>query len=373
MIQQITIRNFKSLGDVTVDLEPTTVFIGRSGVGKSNFLRAIRFLRNYLIRGERAVAEEGGWHRIYPFGSPKPLSIGIKFRLPGFEDSMEYLLAWEPTGQNSTSSLRIESLIFGSEKVIYQSPAPSHFGQQPLAAKLGIMPTRTEAVLAFAALTGGIGWHDFPASVFTDSHKQVSEAKGLDDAATNYLIVMKNLTEDLRDQRPRRQIISRLKQINPSVASVELDSLLNPQRAVVGHRVASATIPLDLSQESDGFRRYLAHLLAIYQTPPKQLLMFEEPENGIAPGALKNLAEEFSDSPQHMRGQVLISTQSPELLDGFDPQQIRVVDLDQATQFTKIGRLDSEQIEAVRDQLLTPGELLTVDQARLMPEKASAS
>lgn len=41
MIEQITVRNFKSIRSVTVNLEPVTVLIGRSGTGKSNFLGAI--------------------------------------------------------------------------------------------------------------------------------------------------------------------------------------------------------------------------------------------------------------------------------------------------------------------------------------------
>lgn len=48
MIKSIHIQNFKSLRDVTVNLGPLTVLIGRSGTGKSNFVQAIRFLRDYL-------------------------------------------------------------------------------------------------------------------------------------------------------------------------------------------------------------------------------------------------------------------------------------------------------------------------------------
>src|SRR5688572_29694069 len=48
MIKQIRIQNFRSLVDVTVDLDPLTVLIGRSGTGKSNFVHAIRFLRDSL-------------------------------------------------------------------------------------------------------------------------------------------------------------------------------------------------------------------------------------------------------------------------------------------------------------------------------------
>ena len=53
MIHQIRIQNFKSLRDVTVDLSPVTVFVGKSGTGKTNFASAIRFLRDYLAAGRR--------------------------------------------------------------------------------------------------------------------------------------------------------------------------------------------------------------------------------------------------------------------------------------------------------------------------------
>ena len=48
MIKRIRICNFKSLGDVTVDLEPITALIGCSGTGKTNFVEALRFLRDFL-------------------------------------------------------------------------------------------------------------------------------------------------------------------------------------------------------------------------------------------------------------------------------------------------------------------------------------
>jgi predicted ATPase len=48
MISRIRIQNFRSLIDVEVNLEPLTVLIGRSGTGKSNFVGAIRALRDVL-------------------------------------------------------------------------------------------------------------------------------------------------------------------------------------------------------------------------------------------------------------------------------------------------------------------------------------
>ena len=242
---------------------------------------------------------------------------------------------------------------------------------------LDLFPSIPETVLAFTAWTSGVGWHDFPGSVFYRNPPSRGSGEsgrggtktgqrrgdGLADRATNHLAVIQDMTRDLRNQRARRQVLSRLRQINPSVTSIELDSVVNPQAVVVGHLVGESRMTLDLAQESDGFRRYYAHLLALYQTPPKQVLMFEEPENGIYPGALRNLAEEFRAAPEDERGQVLLTTQSPDLLDGFDPEHLRVVELGE-DQTTRIGPLDPDQLSAVRDHLLEPGELLTVDTAR---------
>jgi recombinational DNA repair ATPase RecF len=63
MIKRIRIQNFRSLVDVTVDLDSLTVLIGRSGTGKSNFVDAIRFLRNSLDARLMNVNALGGPHR----------------------------------------------------------------------------------------------------------------------------------------------------------------------------------------------------------------------------------------------------------------------------------------------------------------------
>lgn len=361
-----------------MDLSPVTVLIGRSGVGKSNFLRAIRFLRYFLLQADAAVQHEGGWPRIWPFGVPAPLSFSVRFTIPGYSESFKYEVSWQPHPQDKTNAfLNAERLSLG-EAVVFDWNGKSWVKWPGEGAAPGIQrrvylnsfPTLSEAVLAFTAWTSGIGWHDFPANVFSQgasvgghSGALGNNRNGLNDTASNYLEVIRDITQDLRDQHARRQILARVKQINPTVDSLELDSILQPTRVVVAHKVGNQRIGLDLSQESDGFRRYYAHLLALYQTPPKQVLMFEEPENGVYPGALRNLAEEFNAASSAARGQVLLTTQSPDLLDGFAPEQLRVVELDEK-QLTRIAPLDPGQADALRAQLLEPGELLTVDSAR---------
>ena len=145
--------------------------------------------------------------------------------------------------------------------------------------------------------------------------------------------------------------------------SVELDHLQSPKNAIVGHQFLDRTLGLKLAQESEGFRCFFAYLLALYQRPPKLLLLFEHPLDGIHPGALSLLADEFNVAPDEGRGQVLLTTHSPGLLDNFDADSIHVVQRDGFE--TKIGPLAAEQRESLIEELLQPGELLTVDLARL--------
>ena len=127
---------------------------------------------------------------------------------------------------------------------------------------------------------------------------------------------------------------------------------------MVTHKFGDHAVPFDIGKESEGFRRFFAHLLAVYQTPPKQTLVFEEPERGIHPGALESLAEILKSCPEEGRGQVILTTHSPQLLDHFEPKSIRAVIMEDGV--TKIDRIEEGQLNAMKEKLLFPGELLTV-------------
>jgi predicted ATPase len=179
---------------------------------------------------------------------------------------------------------------------------------------------------------------------------------------------MRGITQDFHRPNIRRNLLASLHAVNSSIESVELDSLTSPQRAIIGHKASDRVFSLSLDQESDGLRRFYAHLLALYQTPSKLTLVFEEPENAIFPGALSLLADEFKAAPRENRGQVILTTHSPILLDSFDVDNVRAVDMRDGR--TRVGRVATEQSQAIKDHLLTTGELLTVDRARLDEAKA---
>jgi predicted ATPase len=376
MIHRLRVQNFKSIIDVTVDLSPVTVLVGRSGTGKSNFIQSLRLLRDFLSSHVPPHQLHQQWAQLRPaITSDGPTAFEVEFSIAGIEEKFKYQLS---LGQQIGQFPAEERLALGNRCLFHQVSEGQH--QHPLRwvvepatlpalpagpVALGRIPSISEVVIAFTALTSGIGCYVFSDDVLRPGNQQ-NPTMGLDDTGTNFLGVLKEIVSNLQDLKVRKSIVGALQRINPTVSSAELDNIQKPQRVVVGHKFDGKTLSLDLSHESDGFRRFYAHLLALYQRPAKQTLTFEHPEDGIHPGALALLAEEFKAAPQQGRGQVILTTHSPKLLDHFEAEQIRVVELDDYR--TRIGPVSDEQKEAIHDHLLDPGELLTVDPARMQLE-----
>lgn len=393
MIKRLKICDFKSIRELDLALDPVTVLVGRSGTGKSNTVQALRFLRNFLLGGmENAANYEWGWERIVPVGEkvPKP-SIEVTFSLPGEDKDYTYAVSFGCPGQQKFPGqilLRAERLALGTSVVFSRlrrdtnqwewekSPEVAALPHQADGPMLGSFPSLQKVVFAYAGLSSSIGYYHFPASTLGENIGAEQRAQylqhipGLSDNAHNYREIIRGITQDFHRPNVRKSLLASLQAINPNIASIELDSLNNPQRAVVGHTAAGRIFELSLQQESDGFRRFYAHLLALYQSPPKLTLIFEEPENAIYPGALSLLADEFKAAPNENRGQVIITTHNPTLLDSFDVDNVRVVEMRDGK--TLVGPVSKEQTAAVKDHLLTTGELLKIDQPRIDESQLAA-
>jgi predicted ATPase len=391
MIKHIRIQNFRSLVDVSVDLDPLTVLIGRSGTGKSNFVHAIRFLRdlltarspNYGQEWHRLVppdrGDQTGWGRLLHIDRPNdPLRYDLEFANKDL--AFRYSLAFHPKKGHFDESLRVGDrfLFHHNQGKWVVAPAVvtlgdgdiSHLLTSPNQVMLGAIPGLQESTFAYFALRTGIGCYDFPTDVLTGPTSGFEDLDpdmrlpnpGFTDRGENYLIVANRILSDLGNAQKWKRITKSLRAVNRAVTALTL-AVPTPDRLDVGHQLNGRVLAFDVRQESEGFRRYLAHMLAFYQDPPKQTLIFEHPESGLHPGALQSLAEELKDCPEEGRGQVILTTHSPQLLDYFPVEAIRVVDIEH--QKTRIDKLAPEQLKSVKERLLFPGELLTVDPARL--------
>jgi hypothetical protein len=128
---------------------------------------------------------------------------------------------------------------------------------------------------------------------------------------------------------------------------------------------------LTAANMSDGTLRALAALLAINPIPnhplasgwnPVRLVGVEEPESGLHPaaaGALMSALREAAESRQ-----IVVTTQSDDLLDRYDPETDRLLVAEMRDGATDIGPPHPASREAIQEHLATPGELLRMDQFR---------
>lgn len=373
MIKHVRIRNFKSLGDVSVTFDPVTVLIGRSGSGKTNFVNALRFVRDCLLnryQNHMRGAEDRG--RIASATSPKAdIVFEIMFNVPSVEEDYQYLVTFKkgtPPGAMHFMPYE-EKLLLGTRELFHKlankwvhQPSVSTVPEpSPYSLMLSAITGIQEIAVAYLVLSSGIGCYDFSGDVLLRSKqgqrpRQQTEESGLSDSGDNFLVAFESIVKDLRHFSHWKEINTALQQLIPTLKSVQIN-MPEQSKIDVSHQVNSHVLPLELDQESEGFRRFFAHLIALYQSPPKQTLIFEEPEKGVHPGGLSVLADQFKACPDDGRGQVILTTHGPQLLDCFEPETIRVVEI--KNYVTRISPVAPDQIESIRERLLSPGELLT--------------
>lgn len=116
--------------------------------------------------------------------------------------------------------------------------------------------------------------------------------------------------------------------------------------------------PFLASQLSDGTLRFICLATALLQPSPPATMLFDEPELGLHPYALTLLANLFEQSAKqhgsYVARQVIVSTQSAQLLNEFAPEDVIVVERTQGE--SVFQRLNSTQLSGWLEEY-TLGEL----------------
>jgi predicted ATPase len=122
---------------------------------------------------------------------------------------------------------------------------------------------------------------------------------------------------------------------------------------------------------SDGTIRAAGVLAALFQLPASDgqipLIGIEEPEIALHPAAAGVLFDALTEASEQV--QVIVTTQSPDLLDreDLDVSAVRAVSMDDG--LTRIGEVDEASRQIVRDKLYTLGELMRGNQ--ITPDDSS--
>lgn len=94
----VSVRGFRRLASVDLELRPLTVLIGANGVGKSSLLDALSILAGSAQGNlNAALSEMSGLAALMTYDGPNELGFGISMTVPGYEP-LDYSLSLRPQG-----------------------------------------------------------------------------------------------------------------------------------------------------------------------------------------------------------------------------------------------------------------------------------
>jgi predicted ATPase len=358
-LDTITIKGFKSIALVeNLKLGEINVLIGPNGSGKSNFIEVFSFL--HAIREghlQEYVTKAGGADKILHFGSKvtRKIEIRISFK----EGVNQYYIELEPTAGD-----RLQP---GSEMVCFwdkqQYPKPYASGLAPRGAEAGISDPESRRISRY--VRGHLGsWRLYH---FQDTSSSSPMKKTADVNDNRYLRPDgSNLAAFLFYLRQKHDTsYSLIRRTVQLVAPFFDDFLLEPQRLnpdkiLLEWRHKDSEAYFDASSLSDGTLRFIALTTLLLQPDDYRpsIILIDEPELGLHPYAITMLASLMKQAS--LKTQVIVSTQSPLLLDHFRPEDALVADrVEGGTQLTRLesSRLTSWLQDYSLGQLWEKNEL----------------
>lgn len=367
-ITRLQIEGFKSFRKLDVELNPgVNVLIGANGSGKSNlvdFFRMLGAMGRHTF--QRFVSENGGADRLCHLGTKETTSIKCAVGFREQQDRARY--AFELVVTND------DRLLFGSEEfgndTSHQGFEKVHTpggGAEPSYNQTWQMPGGPEPPQSQAILRWIVA---------------MIEAYRLDDIGPTSPIRKPQATSDrlwLRSDfsnlspmigfhsvsgaPEHARLVELTKRVCPSFDGFRFVSIEDGARLRFEWEHKTRDFPMHNSQLSGGTLRFIAMAWALihpgyrslqdmefgeqgivvkhFATARPDIIVLDEPELGLHPHALELLASLIKSVATER--QVIIATQSVDLLNQFSPEEVIVMDSDGAQ--STAHRLDPKALE----------------------------
>jgi len=357
-LKTVTIRGFKSI-EVLEDFKPRklNVLIGANGAGKSNFVDFFRMLRALADEAfQKFVNNQGGGDGLFFLGPQftREISAHLEFGdnvyefslIPtagsGIQISEERV---QYTGGHGYGSLRSISTgtMESSLKKRHDEPANSPWGTGR-----GVPGHVYDAVSNWTVYH----FHDTSKLAPMRREQPLRDYEHLRHDASNIAAYLYHLSVSSKNSYDLIRDTVRL------IAPFFDDFLLRPEKRGdsdlirLEWRQKGSDFPFQPYHLSDGSIRFVCLATALMQPSPPAAIVIDEPELGLHPYAISILADLIRSASE--RTQVIISTQSPTLLDYFEPQDVVIVNRVQGRSIFE--RLDNKALQQWLEEY-TVGEL----------------
>lgn len=376
MFTQVTLKNFRTHKNTTVDLHPVTLLIGNNNSGKTNLLSGIQHFCKLVRRGK-----PGHVHRkvdavrdLYPFRyrlaeDHEPIGLDIKWKNENHQIS--YTIEIYKNRKFVQQAGCRERIVIISNDEKKPNQITSGFDQETDSLELRkIIESTNEFSFREKQLCGEF-FGDF-ASTFTyhfqpyalkrlngQGSKQPFNASEIDDKIDNRDVKIpadlgeegQNLQKILgyikeNEQRTFSLFLSKMRVLDNSFQGVRFD----PKRSnliwefdLAKRGTVEEFLP---NVVSDGFMKLAAISLLTSLKQPPALIMLEEIENGINPGNINQLMYwiwQATSSSRESRSQFILTSHSPSVLREFSdhPDHVYTVRLDKKNRSSDVRNLNT--------------------------------
>lgn len=316
-LSRLVLHGYKSIAECDIDLGKLNVLIGANGAGKSNFIGFFRLMGRLLDRQlQVAVGNAGGPDAILHFGRKKTeeLSAELYFRNVGYKLSLSATqdnrmmfareaLWWSKRGDLESTAGHFETSVVDNES------APGLYGS--------VLPAMRSWRLYH--------FHDTSQSARIKQIHGINDNEYLRDDARNLAAFLYRLKSH-HDEHYRR-VVKAVKLVAPFFGDFLLRPTVdNAEKIQLEWTEEGYDTPFAASALSDGTLRFIC--LATVLLQPEEFMpaaiLIDEPELGLHPFAISVLGGLMKSAANEH--QLIVSTQSVELVDEFDVEDLIVVD-----------------------------------------------
>lgn len=310
MIEFVRIRNFKSLGEVSLRLAAFNCLIGMNGAGKSSVLQAFDFL-SHLMRGDvSGWLEQRGWSIAdlnCKLRKESNVTLAVEFRLASGE-----LLTW--IGVFNRSMLRCSSETISIEdRTVFKADGSSYY-----------IPERSRQEITFThegSLLSALKDSELGEQVlaFRNALRRIrslellspqslrKRARAGDDIGMGGERLSAYLDGIKGDAKNR--LVEALRRFYPRLVDFKVKTLRSGWKSLsVIEQFEGHKLETEAAHLNDGLLRILAVLTQA--TSDRSLILLDEIENGINQEVVEKLVDTLVASPQ----QLFVTTHSPLVL-----------------------------------------------------------
>lgn len=336
--KKIQIKGYKSIKEQEVELSDMNILIGGNGIGKSNFISLFTLIRNLYDRNlSNYVIRKGGADKILYRGRKVTQNILFDFYFGDKEgiSNNQFIVNLQEADDNLIIQ-NLSTAFFNGKwhSHNYESNIrESNFRNINSGQAYWVNDLLKEFEVFHFHDTGDLSPMK-KECVIDDNRELRNDGSNL--AAFLYYLKMKH-------PRYFRMIEMTVASIAPFFDSFVLEpNRLNENIIKLQWKEKGVDFPFYATQLSDGTLRFIALATLLMQPKPPKIIIIDEPELGLHPVAINKLAGLMRKAST--KSQLIISTQSVNLVDNFEPKDIVVVEREEgASVFKRLNQEDLSQ------------------------------